>query len=315
MRLNADEIAREGDAIQRIGIRARLVFGVLRGVMLLLAVAGVVLAFVASRQHIELVESSRGAAEARARELEMFAARVAHDLRAPLAVIEMRSLSAQRSNQLEALKEAVDRIGRQGRRMSSIIDALLEFAQAGARPEPGRRAMIEEVMDDIIADFGSIAGDAGIELVIERAPAAVAACSPSVLGIILSNLVHNAVKYIGAGARGARRIEIRTQSLGAAVRFEVEDTGPGLPPGSESIVFEPFVRASSSARGGIGLGLATVKRLVDAHGGQVGVVSSPGSGCLFWFELPAADDPYDPTSVRRANSPARHPAEGRSSAG
>src|SRR5213078_5366476 len=106
--------------------------------------------------------------------------RVAHDLRAPLAVIEMRTMSAQRSDKSEALRDAVERIGRQGRRMAEIIDALLAFAQAGAPPEPGS-AKIDEVVDEIIADSRSIASEGGIEFVVEPLPAAAAACSRSVL--------------------------------------------------------------------------------------------------------------------------------------
>jgi signal transduction histidine kinase len=302
MRLNADEVAREGAAIEGIGRRARDVFFALRGVMLVLAVAGIFLGWAASRQHVELVESSRGAAEARARELEMFAARVAHDLRAPLAVIEMRAASAQRTDQFGALRETVERIGRQGRRMAEIIDALLEFAQAGARPVPGQCAEIAEVVHDVTSDCRSLASEAGVEFVVEPIPPVTTACSHGVLGIILTNLVHNAAKYVGTVDRGPGRVVVRVLPRDAVVRFEVDDTGPGLPPGTEAKVFEPFVRASSSRKGGIGLGLATVKRLVEAHGGRVGVVSSPGFGCRFWFEVPAATTP-DPPPPAMADGP------------
>jgi signal transduction histidine kinase len=70
-------------------------------------------------------------------------------------------------------------------------------------------------------------------------------------------------------------------------RVSVEDTGPGIPPNKKSILFEPYVRGSANEPG-IGLGLATVKRLAEAHGGRVGVESALGSGSTFWFELPKA---------------------------
>jgi len=72
------------------------------------------------------------------------------------------------------------------------------------------------------------------------------------------------------------------------VRVEVADTGPGLPPGSEQLVFEPFRRAGNSHLPGLGIGLATVKRIVEAYGGRLGVWSTPGRGSTFWFELPEA---------------------------
>jgi signal transduction histidine kinase len=70
------------------------------------------------------------------------------------------------------------------------------------------------------------------------------------------------------------------------VRFEVADTGPGLPPAFEKHAFEPYMRATTRVPG-LGLGLATVKRLVCAYGGHVGVARGEGGvGALFWFELP-----------------------------
>ena len=69
----------------------------------------------------------------------------------------------------------------------------------------------------------------------------------------------------------------------------MEDTGPGLPPGYESQIFEPYFRGPKPQQPGVGLGLAIVKRLAEAHGGAVGVrspVKPEGGGSIFWFELP-----------------------------
>ena len=79
---------------------------------------------------------------------------------------------------------------------------------------------------------------------------------------------------------------MRVVERGALVRFEIEDTGPGLPPALADRVFERHVRGERST--GLGLGLATVKRLVDNCGGQLGVHSRPGHGSCFWVELPRA---------------------------
>ena len=115
------------------------------------------------------------------------------------------------------------------------------------------------------------------------------ACSPGILGSLVSNLVHNAIKYLGD--RSERRITVRVLERGAMVRFEVEDTGPGLPPDLERTVFDAYVRARGTLLPGFGLGLATVKKAAEAHGGRVGVRSVVGRGCLFWFELPLAAPP------------------------
>jgi signal transduction histidine kinase len=103
---------------------------------------------------------------------------------------------------------------------------------------------------------------------------------------VVSNLVGNAIKYIGDGPE--RRILVRTSTWRGDVRIEVRDTGPGLPSGFESAAFEPYVRGSNDNRSGLGLGLATVKRIVESHGGAVGVESQPGKGCLFRVDLPQA---------------------------
>ena len=82
-------------------------------------------------------------------------------------------------------------------------------------------------------------------------------------------------------------ITLRGREVDGCFCFEVEDTGPGLPPGAEAQVFAPFVRLpEAKGKAGIGLGLATVKRLVEANGGEVGVASPPGDGARFWFTLP-----------------------------
>jgi signal transduction histidine kinase len=71
------------------------------------------------------------------------------------------------------------------------------------------------------------------------------------------------------------------------VRIEVEDSGPGIPETLGDRVFEPFVRGGGEVAGtGTGLGLATVKRFVSAHGGRVGFSATPGAGTLFWLEMP-----------------------------
>jgi signal transduction histidine kinase len=286
-KLNADQIAREGDAISDARRRATEVSSDFRVITLSLAVAGIILAWATSRQHIELMEDSKRFAEERANELELFAGRVAHDLRAPLTVIQMNSEAAERDHPPCNSKVAFERIARQGRRMGEMIDTLLAFAQAGARAQPGTCDNIPEVVQEVVQDCQPMAAEAETELVVEPLPHAAVACSSSVLGIIVSNLVRNAIKYMGETG-GVRRVTIRMRDRERWLHFEVEDTGPGLPRGTEDRVFEPFVRFAGSRTGGIGLGLATVKRLVESHGGRVGVHSMYGRGCRFRFDLPRA---------------------------
>ena len=105
---------------------------------------------------------------------------------------------------------------------------------------------------------------------------------------VFGNVLGNAVKYIGAAPAGARHVHVRVIEENGQVRVEVEDTGPGIAPDAQDAIFEPYVRGPNTTQPGLGLGLATVKRIVEAHGGAVGVRSIVGKGSCFWFELPRA---------------------------
>jgi PAS domain S-box-containing protein len=101
---------------------------------------------------------------------------------------------------------------------------------------------------------------------------------------ILMNLLGNAVKFTPEGGK----IELTANRVGDLVRLEVRDSGPGIPPEEQNRIFEAFYRLGQNAKGaeGTGLGLAITQRLVELHGGQLGLESHPGSGSCFHFTLP-----------------------------
>ncbi len=255
-------------------------------VMLICVLASTLVGFGGARRYFLVEKRLRRLDAQRATELDIFAGRVAHDLRSPLQAIQMRAWMGARAQALEDAREAHAQVARQTARMSGIIDALLAFARAAALPDPHARSDVGAVMAEVVTEAQLPAEEAHIEIAVELDRAATVACDPSVLAVILSNLVRNAIKYLGDGSQGVRRITLRESLLNGCVRLEVEDTGPGLPPGTEARVFDPFVRVAERASDGIGLGLATVKRLVEANRGSVGVESRPGHGCRFWFTLP-----------------------------
>jgi signal transduction histidine kinase len=180
-------------------------------------------------------------------------------------------------------------------RTRRLTDGIFSFARAGALPEPNAHARISPIVDDLVRDARvRIDGEPPIFNIDVPASFEVC-CSVGVLTSVLSNLFENALKYTKDSP--LRRIVIRARVSDDRVRVEVEDNGPGVPEGLEGRVFEPYVRAAGATQPGLGLGLATVKRLCEGHGGAVGVTSEIGHGSHFWFELPRWVDGGERTAL------------------
>jgi signal transduction histidine kinase len=223
-------------------------------------------------------------------ELDAFSGRVAHDLVNPLAAIELslkvaeRKLPAPEREKIAPELRRAER-GLQGARR--LIDGLLDFARAGARAQPGASVDVGEVIGEVVESCAPMAGAAGAVLTVDAAPNVAVACSSGVLFSLLSNLLHNAIRVVGA--REVRRVTLRVRSGPNDAHFEVEDTGPGVRPELEKVIFEPLVQGSAADSGTLGLGLATVKRLAESHAGRVGLSSRVGAGATFWFDLPLTE--------------------------
>ncbi|WP_394844340.1 HAMP domain-containing histidine kinase [Pendulispora brunnea] len=267
--------------------RIRLVGFTLDGVSLLVSIALAVLAARAVRKYTGLVER-------RAEELESFANRVAHDVRGPLTpALGALEIARKKLTDEHELAPVLDRGVRSVRLVESIVDGLLAFARAGAQPEPGTYADFRGAVEEVISECQAYAAARKVDLRAEPVPDVAVRCAPGLLASVLSNLVRNAIKYIGDGKDGnldPAEVFVQVIMQGDIVRCEVVDTGPGIPPAMQRAIFLPHVRLDRRANG-LGLGLATVDRVVRAHGGQVGVLPNPkGQGSVFWFELPQATD-------------------------
>jgi signal transduction histidine kinase len=237
----------------------------------------------AVRQH---EQSLRGHAE----ELDQFAGRVAHDIQSPLGATAA-ALHVARRHTSEEGRRSIERAERGVNRVSRLVDGLLEFARAGAGGARGPPADVAEVIDGVIGDLRPAAEGSRVELRVEPAPHERLACSPGVLTSILSNLVRNAIAHMSDREVREVRIAVGPGTSLGAVRIEVEDTGPGIPDELGETVFEAFVRGPDATEPGSGLGLATVKRLVLAHGGRISLRSRVGVGSVFAVELPRAPAP------------------------
>jgi signal transduction histidine kinase len=253
----------------------------------LFTVAGAVLTLRALAHHHRVVEERNRLVAERAAELEQFAGRVAHDVLGPLSATRLAVGHATKQVGDGALRRMLERGLRGVERVNTIVDGLLQFARAGARPQPGVVTVVAPMLEALVAELEPAAAQRDVTLRLEPVPLCSIHGNAGVLSSVVENLVRNAIKYMGE--RAVRQVTVRVLAGGELVRFEVTDTGPGIAPTLMATVFDPHVRGADTRQPGIGLGLATVKRIVEAHGGRVGVESRLGEGSRFWCELPRAD--------------------------
>jgi two-component system phosphate regulon sensor histidine kinase PhoR len=221
-----------------------------------------------------------------------FVANVSHELRTPLSLIKstVETLIDGAKNDPATLARFLEIIDRHASRPTLLIDDLLllstlDSGRIRLQPEAlSLRAAVQEVMDD----YQGRAKARGVKLVNEVPSVLLAQADPDRLRQVLSNLVDNAIKYGREDGRVCTRAEAIAPGL---LEVGVADDGPGIPAEVQARIFERFYRvdkARSREQGGTGLGLAIVKHVVQAHGGDVRVVSALGSGTTFYFTLPRA---------------------------
>jgi signal transduction histidine kinase len=248
----------------------------------LLAMAATIVAAISWRRSVAALKERNS-------ELDMFAGRVAHDLLSPLATVAMGlSLAKARLEGSTAAVIAIQRATRALDRVRSLVTDLLEFARAGALPELGQAAQVSEGLRGVLDGVQAEATEACVEIRCDETADGTVACPPGVLTSLAQNLVRNAIKFMGDSPR--REVIVSARETGPFVKVSVEDTGPGVPESLGAKVFEPFVRGTHAVAG-IGIGLATVKKLAEAYGGHVGCRSAACGGSVFWFELPRATVP------------------------
>jgi signal transduction histidine kinase len=215
-------------------------------------------------------------------------ATVAHEFRTPLTSLRMAiHLCAEEvvgpltDKQAELVGAARDEC----ERLQGIVDDLLDLSriQSGRmelRPErTGAAALLGAAADAL----RQAAEDAGIGLRVEDAGGdATVRADAERIGLVLSNLVANAIRHTARGGQ----ITLRSLESAGTERFEVQDTGEGIPLEHQERIFEKFYRVPGARGGGVGLGLYIAREIVQAHGGDMGVLSAPGKGSTFWFTLP-----------------------------
>jgi two-component system OmpR family sensor kinase len=218
--------------------------------------------------------------------LRSFAADASHELRTPLAVVIAElEVSARRARTHEEWVAAAGRALATLRRMTLLVEALLELARGGI-PGPRERVELTGLVEEVAGTFAARAEAAGLVLEHISGDPIEADVYRASLATALSALVENAVRYTPSGGR----IEVAARR-GATGRIElvVDDSGPGVDPDERSEIFAPLVRGAAGRDGaGLGLGLAIVQRIAERAGADVTVDASPLGGARFAIRLPAS---------------------------
>lgn len=227
------------------------------------------------------------------RELESFAYSVSHDLRAPLRSVEgfARVVGERYGEPLgEEGRGYLSRIRSAARRMDELIDAMLKMSRISRDPLKLVELDLARIAGEVVADLRH--DDPQREVEVRIAAGLRAAGDAALVRDLLQNLLGNAWKFTRE-TPGAR-IEFDTDPVGttdpAFSMFFVRDNGVGFDPGYAGKLFRPFQRLHDTERfGGHGIGLASVKRIVERHGGSIEADGRPGEGAVFRFTLPDAD--------------------------
>ena len=243
------------------------------------------------------LREAKQAADAASAAKSRFLANMSHEIRTPMnGLLGMAELMLDEP-MAASQRERVQLMLSSGRSLLAIINDILDFSKI----EAGRQELdriefdLRPTIDQLVDLYGVQAKSKGLPLRVEFDAAMATALigDPGRLKQVLGNLLSNAVKFTANGsialrvACGAVVEEADTRHV--TVHIEVEDTGPGIAPEVAAGLFQPFTQADAATTrrfGGTGLGLAISKHLAELIGGRIGLRSEPGSGSLFWIDLP-----------------------------
>jgi len=232
---------------------------------------------------------ARDKAEAASLAKSRFLATVSHEIRTPLngvmglaQLLAMTKLDAEQASYVEAIEDS-------SRSLAQLIDDILDFSKIEAGKLDFRRESfaLAPLVEGVVELLAPRAFAKGLEIASFIAPDAPAEIEsdPARLRQVLVNLAGNAVNFTERGGVG-----LRVFPDGETLRFEVRDTGPGVPERAREAIFEEFEQGDASAtrrHGGTGLGLAISRRLLTQMGGALALAETSGNGSTFSFTLPA----------------------------
>jgi PAS domain S-box-containing protein len=222
-------------------------------------------------------------------ELDRFAAAAAHDLAEPLHTIAGLAdlIERRHGDSLDPeAREALGHIRGGAVRLRGLLDGLLAYSRASHGEMHRERVEVAAALAHVLDSLGARIEERGAHIDYDPTALGAVMADGRLLETVLQNLVTNALKFAESEPP---HVEVRAAATDGAWRLTVSDNGIGIAPEHQERVFGLFSRLHPSERyPGTGLGLALCRRIVERHGGEMGVESVPGAGSRFWFTLPAA---------------------------
>ena len=226
--------------------------------------------------------------EAVNKELEAFSYSVSHELRTPLLTIEgfCRILQRDYATHLDDRgSQFLDIITTGARKMGRLIDNFLAFSRLGHQEIETSDIAMAELVEEVIRELQAVDGERGTQVIVRELPAARG--DRAMIRQVVSNLVSNAFKF--TRITEAPVIEIGGETAESLSCYYVRDNGVGFAMEQAGRLFAVFERLHAGEQfEGTGVGLATVHRIIDRHGGKVWAEGEPGRGATFYFTLPTA---------------------------
>ncbi|WP_457418196.1 CHASE domain-containing protein [Roseateles sp. P5_E7] len=230
-----------------------------------------------------------GALERSNEELAQYAYVASHDLKEPLRTVASYSqlLLRRHSSQLDMEgQEFVALIADGAKRSQALVSDLLSLARVDGSGGPPQRVALHDVLDEVRRQLAVALQDASVKLVEDSLPWVMG--DRAQLCQLLQNLIGNAIKFRRPGAEVVVHVSARPEAQGLW-RISVADNGIGIDPRFHDQIFTIFKRLHRADFPGTGIGLAICKKVVERHGGRIGVESVPGQGSTFFFTIAAAD--------------------------